>query len=264
MRRLVACVGLLAAAGQASAAPGKPSPFRVEPWRDGATLALGLTLWIGPMAAEGVIRPPCDPCDPDRLNALDRPVVRFGSSEVADRAGDVMVAVVSSAAFAGSLASLPRWGWTGVAEDMTLIAESVVLAGALNQIVRFGVRRPRPFMYRPGARPELRDTGGASLSFYSGHTSTAFAAASSFAYTWSARRPGSDLRPLVWLGSLMAATSVALLRVGSGEHFWSDVIVGAAAGTCMGIVVPALHRRGATRRVRAVVSPTWAGLQGRF
>jgi membrane-associated phospholipid phosphatase len=33
------------------------------------------------------------------------------------------------------------------------------------------------------------------------------------------------------------------LRVGSGEHFWTDVLVGAVVGSAFGVLIPTLHRR---------------------
>jgi membrane-associated phospholipid phosphatase len=256
----------LALAPAALADPGRRSPFEVDARVDAPVLALGLTLWVTPFFVEGSLPgPACDPCDPAELNRLDRPVVHFGSP-AADRAGDVMVAVVPALAAAGALLDLRDWGWAEVAEDVVLIAEAMVLSGVMQRLVSFAVRRPRPFMYREDARPELRDDATAGLSFYSGHTAAAFAAATAFAYTYTVRNPRSRAVPLVWIASLLAASSVPLLRVGAGEHFWTDVLVGAAAGSGFGVLVPALHLRGErTKGIEGVrITPGWVGVEGRF
>jgi len=265
MRATTLTLVLLVSASTATART-RPSPFKVDPWVDGSLLAVGLTLWITPaLVVDGqVVQAPCDPCDPRRLNALDRPVVQF-HNEKADRAGDILVALVPSIAVAGTLLRRKEWGWGGALEDATLIAEAMVLAGGLNQMVKFAVRRPRPFMYRAGARPDLRDSADATISFYSGHSSAAFCAATAFAYTYSVRNPRSRLRPLVWVVALLAASTVPVLRVAAGEHFWSDVMVGAAVGGGMGILVPALHRRARLPGgARLRVTPTWAGVEASF
>jgi hypothetical protein len=63
--------------------------------------------------------------------------------------------------------------------------------GAVQDIVRRAVRRPRPYMYTPGLNPTQREGPEASLSFFSGHTSGTFAMATATAMTYSLRHPGS-------------------------------------------------------------------------
>jgi membrane-associated phospholipid phosphatase len=246
------------------------SPFSLNPVVDGALLATGAAVWTTLSIVTKVTPgPSCDPCAPGDLNGLDRPVVHF-SSESADIGSDVMLFAVPALALGGALLNLEgRWGWTGVLEDAVLIAEAVALSAAVQQIVRHAVRRPRPFMYRAGARPEDRADADSTLSFFSGHTAAAFAAATAFAYTYTVRRPRNRWRLLVWIGALLAATSVPLLRVASGEHFWSDVIVGATVGSGFGVLVPMLHRGRDGGKERTTVTslqitPTWLGASGRF
>ena len=45
----------------------------------------------------------------------------------------------------------------------------------------------------------------------------------------------------MWLGSYALATTVAVLRTEAGQHFPTDVIVGAALGIGMGLLIPWLH-----------------------
>lgn len=47
-----------------------------------------------------------------------------------------------------------------------------------------------------------------------------------------------------WLAVGVFGGSVAVERVLAGRHFYTNVIVGVAAGTAIGIAVPLLHRRG--------------------
>ena len=82
-----------------------------------------------------------------------------------------------------------------------------VLNGFLTHAVKLGFQRERP--------------NGGNLSFPSGHTSSTFASAS---VLW--RHFGWKVGSLVSL----AAAFVGTARVGQGEHFVSDAMVGAAIG----------------------------------
>jgi len=77
-----------------------------------------------------------------------------------------------------------------------------------------------------------------------------FAGLSAAAMTYSYR-----YGPSVWpwmitagVGSLEAAG-----RVASGRHFYSDVMVGAAAGTAIGIMIPLIHKR--NMRSKITINP---------
>lgn len=86
-------------------------------------------------------------------------------------------------------------------------------------------------------------------SFYSGHTSQAFAAAATTC-VFHARLPlygrGRD-----WLACAAAtglATTTGLLRIAGDKHYASDVIFGALTGAAIGWMVPALRMRPHPRR----------------
>ena len=62
-------------------------------------------------------------------------------------------------------------------------------------------------------------------------------------YTLTLRQPRSRWNYLVWPVLLAVATIEPVLRVISGDHFPTDVISGALAGSAFGLLVPAIHRR---------------------
>lgn len=142
------------------------------------------------------------------------------------------------------LLQLPR----GVNEDtgrrLLLYSEAVSASVLLNNLAKYLVQRPRPYNYHPDQR--VRDYAGSTgddshLSFYSGHASTAFAAAVAGSYLFSLG-PGDDqTKAVVWLFHTALATATSGLRVRAGKHFYSDVATGALAGSAMGVLVPALH-----------------------
>ncbi|HSS39052.1 MAG TPA: phosphatase PAP2 family protein, partial [Polyangia bacterium] len=115
--------------------------------------------------------------------------------------------------------------------------------GAFVTLTKFTVQRPIPRVYSDPA--EARDTGN-YRSFYSGHTSNAFAALSAAAVTIDARY-GLTWQP--WVVTLLVGGSVAVERVLAGYHFYTDVLVGAAAGTVVGTGIAVLHLRAPRVRV---------------
>jgi membrane-associated phospholipid phosphatase len=78
------------------------------------------------------------------------------------------------------------------------------------------------------AFPELRPDGSDRKSFPSGHTSMAFAAASSLY-----NRQGKS----VGIPALAVATLVGIARVKADKHHWYDAVVGAGIGAGIGFYV---------------------------
>ena len=95
----------------------------------------------------------------------------------------------------------------------------------------------------------------ASLSFYSGHSATAFAMATATSRIFMLRHPDSDWVVPLWLGSEALAATTAVLRVEAGKHFWSDVAIGALVGSAVGYLVPEMHLRPARNEARAKLAP---------
>lgn len=99
------------------------------------------------------------------------------------------------------------------------IGVSVISATAIATILKYGVNRPRPFVTYPDIE---KATAGGSPSFPSGHTSNAFALATSvsLAYPkWYVIAPS-----FVWAGA------VGYSRMDLGVHYPSDVLAGALLG----------------------------------
>jgi membrane-associated phospholipid phosphatase len=110
--------------------------------------------------------------------------------------------------------------------------EAGLWAAGLTEVVKAAVGRPRPVLYTDEAATAVNS--GSARSFPSGHTSVAFAFATTY---WLARRDKyGDPGLLGWL-ALGVATGVGVSRVAAGKHFPSDVLAGALLGTASGIVV---------------------------
>jgi len=204
-------------------------------------------------------------CDPSGINALDRRVVDY-HNRGARVASDVLVVALPAQAILLSLIDLKEWGLSEVASDVLLITQAMAVSGAIGEIVKRSVSRPRPYMHRDDPDDPLRQHNAHDFrSFYSSHTSTVFSATIAMAAIFSRRHPGSPLKWLFWGVAVAGGTTIAALRVAAGKHFFSDVMVGAAAGTTTGLIIPALHRRPKrTLMSKVVVSPKFTGIQGVF
>jgi membrane-associated phospholipid phosphatase len=107
------------------------------------------------------------------------------------------------------------------AEAGRLGIEAAVDSEVVMQVVKLATNRMRP-------------NGANSQSFPSGHTMSAFAFAAVMANEYHDK-------PLVVWGSYGLATAVGLARVGSLNHFPSDVVAGAVIGELIGRYVVRHH-----------------------
>jgi hypothetical protein len=129
-----------------------------------------------------------------------------------------------------------------------IYGETLGLSLLANSVVKYAVRRPRPYVYSddPRVQTYAQNEGTDShLSFYSGHASTTFAAAIAGSYLFAQRSTDESTRAFVWGFTLATAAATATLRTRAGKHFYSDVLVGALIGAAFGVGVPYLH--GGTR-----------------
>ena len=126
--------------------------------------------------------------------------------------------------------------------DVTMFIEAEILISGLTQCAKGISQRYRPYAYNENLSVEKRSSKHASQSFWSGHTSTAYMMAAFTGYVYQNRNPESHLIKPVWITGITLATATGILRISSGNHFPSDVIVGAVAGSLVGWIVPRIHR----------------------
>lgn len=119
-------------------------------------------------------------------------------------------------------------GWHGTEAVLVAQGVTILLKGSLGRARPFVSRdtNPRDFSFGSGF------TSGDRSSFPSGHTSTAFAAASAVTAEVSNWWPRSKwiVGPVMYAG----ATAVGLSRMYHDRHWASDVALGAAIGTFSG------------------------------
>jgi membrane-associated phospholipid phosphatase len=100
-----------------------------------------------------------------------------------------------------------------------VIATSILLAAGISTGLKYSVKRTRPYVTYPYIE---KATSGGSPSFPSGHTSDAFATATSFSLAFP--------KWYVVVPSYLWACSVGYSRMHLGVHYPGDVVGGAIVG----------------------------------
>jgi len=100
------------------------------------------------------------------------------------------------------------------------------------------------YNYNPDAPLDIKLRKSSRYSFYSGHVATTAYFSFTTAQLYSDLHPQSNLRPYVWAAATLLPAAVAYGRMRAGKHFFTDVLIGFAAGTAIALTVPALHRAG--------------------
>lgn len=168
--------------------------------------------------------------------AFDRPATLFSSPTIRT-ASDIslIVAVVTP------MLVLPEFN-NDFLHLVGMYAETIALAGSLPSYAKaFG--RIRPITYNTDAPMELRLSPDMRRSFFSGHAAVSMAAGVFLATVYENHRPGTAMAKAMWVGGVGIGLVTGALRVFSGMHFPSDVLVGAAVGAVVGYAVPKLHEQ---------------------
>ncbi|MDO5774931.1 MAG: phosphatase PAP2 family protein [Spirochaetales bacterium] len=171
------------------------------------------------------------------INAFDRIFVN-PYSKTLDTAGTVLsaAACISPAI----LAFAPKNQWLEIG---TMYAETMLFAWGFKELGKLCVNRARPYMYFDGAPQEEIEDGDWANSFFSGHTTLAFAAATYTSYVFGKLMPDSAFKIPVIAGTYTLAAAVAVTRIAGGCHFTTDVLVGALVGSACGFLVPFIHSK---------------------
>lgn len=146
------------------------------------------------------------------------------------RAGMGLVLMAATPALAGEkgwadASDIGAYGLTAVAIGLPLVQEDV--PGALQAAGSIGATKLLTYGLKE-AFPEWRPDRSDRKSFPSGHTSTAFAAASTLF-----NRQGAE----VGIPALAVATLVGVARVKADKHHWYDAVAGAGLGAATGFLI---------------------------
>lgn len=186
--------------------------------------------------------------DKNDVNAFDRQFITSYNKKLDDVSTVLSIAQLMSPSLLVIVPTFTgeyKWdkdGWINAGKLGVMYTESFVTGLALKELAKYLIERKRPYMYKDGwPLDEYKKDGEWNESFFSGHTTYAFTAASFTSYAFCKMYPESDLKIPVIASSFALATTVGIMRVSSGCHFVTDVLVGAAVGTISGFLVPFLQ-----------------------
>jgi undecaprenyl-diphosphatase len=224
--------------------------FTVDPVFDGLLIVGGGTfdLLLGMILSTGEIKPQAPAQDAkDKLLGIDKIAVTQTIDPNAGTYSNVGLYFAYAYAVVDPIVSGMRDGQRALLVDAVMYAESLTITGALTQMTKIAVRRPRPIDYavcEDMTSAQCMSSTDLQLSFFSGHASATGAVAGTATYLAFSRAGWRRPRPWITLGVGVGLTAfVAYERVRSGEHFPTDVIMGSMAGAGVGVLVPHLHLR---------------------
>ena len=155
--------------------------------------------------------------------------------------------------------------WEAFRRQSLVFTQAYMVSQGLTFLGKSAFGRARPYTYLAG---DVRvddpaydvTTSAAFSSMPSGHSSSAWtgAALAMTEYLLGHPETGWMSRGGVGLAGGALAGSTAALRVRAGQHFPSDVLVGAGIGIATGVAVPLLHRGGR----RAPSTAAWFEMTG--
>jgi membrane-associated phospholipid phosphatase len=235
---------------------GRPaSPFRLK-----VELELGLLLVSAPVwAMSHYINPQLDPpscgqldhlCDRAAVPAIDRSFIQANPDfrPISETLFSWAIPVIA----VGLFLDYGPYRWDSYLTDLNIMIESLAVTAAITHLVRTTTRRPRPYLYVEGPYPSAaqRAAPDATLGFWSGHVSYLFGFGVSAAYLFTLRHGWrSPWTYVMWTVVIGAGVVEGVARVGAGDHFVTDVVVGAAVGAGVGLLVPLVHPRRVASRV---------------
>lgn len=128
--------------------------------------------------------------------------------------------------------------------------------------VSLPIRRKRPYVFNPNETAKRKEGKKSTDSFFSGHVSVAAVSTISMAkiYTDYHNIRGMK-RVLIFTVASIPPVYTGIFRYKAGKHYLSDLLVGFAVGSSIGILNPQLHKSKNTQlSLRPIVDPQANGL----
>jgi membrane-associated phospholipid phosphatase len=227
----------------ASAQSAQVRDLRWDPVADAAVTAGGATLWIGSELLKPQLAPShCRWCSANAVDSGVRDALVWRDTGTAATLSDVTGFILTPVAALGlnALASAHDSALRNVGQDTLFIVEAGIIAADVTQLTKFLVGRERPAVHAlpQDEKARTRHPADNNVSFFSGHTSEAFALATAAGTVGTMR--GYRWAPLAWIVGGAAATTTAYLRIAADRHWLTDVVVGAIVGAGIGFAVPYL------------------------
>ncbi|MFK7937214.1 MAG: phosphatase PAP2 family protein, partial [Saprospiraceae bacterium] len=219
------------------------SPYAFSLKKELPIISLGLgTGGIGALLranTEGLTLPELEQLDPLNISTFDR-FATENLSLSAQNASDVFFYcshVLPLTLLAGQRVRQDRW------RGPLMWLEGYLVNAGITGLIKYTVKRPRPFAFNAQESLELRQSRDARTAMLSGHTSVTAYNTFFTAQVFSDYYPNSRAKPWIWIGAAVLPAITGYLRVKGGRHYPTDVIAGYALGALTGILVPRLHRK---------------------
>lgn len=275
MHPLVLCAALLASTPEAPAPQTSAAPTTAEPRKYhevqripaadiATTAALGVSLIVSELAFKQWLVPPgcrwCETNDFDLwLSGVRAPLAAQRTLDLVSTFTSVGGPVLAMGAnlLLAYKADLP---FGEMLWDVLIVVQATLSAMALQAVVKFAVGRERPLAYRLSgdAKNTTLHPEDNNVSFFSGHTTFAFAAAT--AAGTLARIRGYKHPWLAWAIGFPIAALTGFLRMAADKHWFSDVLIGAAVGAATGWALPTFFHGRAGEPPRVTLAPMPLGL----
>ena len=201
--------------------------------------------WISLELLKGNLAPEtCRWCSPGGVDTSARNALRWNEPNTANRLSNLAVYAVLPATVLGL-------GWVGAKQadhpenfvvDSLIVVEAVAVSGVIGTTAKYIAGRERPFVHAlpPDEKAQVANPTDNNVSFYSAHTSTAFAFVVSSGTTASVR--GYKTAPWIWGLGLPLASLTGYLRIAADKHYLTDVLTGAVVGAAVGYFTVQQHR----------------------
>ncbi len=258
-------------------ARGQEFPYADHAWASltPGLVGGGLVLWgrglasgYGPIGLDELQR-----LRPEQVNALDRMAVDQWSPRWRRGSDWMLAALLAGTAVTVGVEGARAWN-DGRGEDALSLAGMTVgvaaLTVGLTTVTKALAGRIRPYAYNGSMSPEerfrvtSREGPDVFFSFFSGHASFAFAAATFSSTLVTDIHGSSTASNLMWGGTLGLAGLTAYARVRAGMHFPTDVLVGGVVGAAVGILLPRSFQKEEEDLAHALSSPLQFSLRVPF
>ena len=223
------------------------SPFDLELKKELFLLGSGVSLIIAGAIIVNNISPlteqEIDALDVNDINSFDRNAIKPHRESLN---GDLLLygSFLLPLTFLANDNTRRDWQMLGV-----MWLEVMAIQSGINLLVKGLAKRTRPYVYDPSTPLETKQTVGARLSFYSGHTSTTAATTFYVARVFSDYLSNKTVKTFIWIGAAIYPALTGYLRRDTGNHFRTDVITGYLIGAAIGYFIPEIHLRNEALKV---------------
>jgi hypothetical protein len=240
------------------------SPYEVSFKKDGIILGAGVLNAVGSSffsdSLKKITIDEINKLDRNSVNFLDR-IATYNYSPDVSTASDYLVGTLIASPILLFLDKKMSSDWSKIS---LMYVENILFATFFPSWTKESVKRIRPLTYTDKAPIDVKVSEENRRSFFSGHTTMAFASAVFLSKVYNDYYPESNSRYYVWAGALTAATIVGTLRIVAGAHFPTDVIVGAAVGSACGYLIPELHKISSSSSTNLNITPISVSFSYKF